>query len=290
MSKEEREAHNKNRPKWQQTEFEGPIEKLIEKYKDLDEVRKHLTLGQSMKYEFTENGQVLDQKGNLIYDGEKLVWINFKPISKGSHVQTRRWTALGKINFLKFFSLLPILVILSCGNQDGGKIPEQKAASPQAKIEEQHASTTLYGTKAEIETYLNRINPHVQEVGRIQLLVDNNIGSSGRATGTNLAPAMQSTKPNLEAILDTLSIVNPPPLLSSFHNNFKKLVTLRIAAYSTIIRGFELEQKTGDLSLYEKAEASLDEANKLIVLLNEEMGKIMESLASISTQQTASPK
>ena len=42
MSKEEREAHNKNRPKWQQTEFEGPIEKLIEKYKDIDEVKKLL--------------------------------------------------------------------------------------------------------------------------------------------------------------------------------------------------------------------------------------------------------
>lgn len=73
MTKEEREAHNKDRPKWQQTQFEGPIEKLIEKYKDLDEVKRHLTLGQSMKYEFTQDGRVLDQKGNLIYDGEKLV-------------------------------------------------------------------------------------------------------------------------------------------------------------------------------------------------------------------------
>jgi hypothetical protein len=182
------------------------------------------------------------------------------------------------------------LAAFCCGNQDGGKIPEQKAASPQAKIGEEHASTTHYGTKAEIETYLNRINPHVQEVGRIQLLVDKNIGSSGRATGSNLAPVMKGTKPNLAAILDTLTGVNPPPLLSSFHSNFKKLVTLRIAAYDITIRGYELEQNTGDLSLYNKAEANLDEANKLIVLLNEEMGKIMESLASISTQQTASPK
>jgi hypothetical protein len=73
MTKEQREAHNKDRPKWQQTQFEGPIEKLIEKYKDIDEVKKHLTLGQSMKYEFTEDGRVFDQKGNLIFDGEKLV-------------------------------------------------------------------------------------------------------------------------------------------------------------------------------------------------------------------------
>ena len=73
MTKEQREAHNKNRPKWTQTSFEGPIEKLIEKYKDLDEVRRHLTLGQSMKYEFTDDGCVRDQKGNLVYDGKQVV-------------------------------------------------------------------------------------------------------------------------------------------------------------------------------------------------------------------------
>ena len=192
--------------------------------------------------------------------------------------------------FLTLFSFSPILIFFSCGNQDGGKIPEQKAASPKVQIQEEPVSSTPYGSKVEIESYLNRINPHVQEVGRIQLLVDKNIGSSGRATGSNLAPVMKGIKPDLEAILDTLSSINPPPLLASFHGNFKKLVTLRIAAYDTIIRGYELEQKTGDLSLYEKAETNLDEANKLIVLLNEEMGKIMESLASSSTQQTASPK
>ena len=73
MTAEERETRDKNRPKWSQTQFEGPIEKLIEKYKDLEEVKRHLTLGQSMKYEFTEDGRVLDQDGNVIYDGEKLV-------------------------------------------------------------------------------------------------------------------------------------------------------------------------------------------------------------------------
>lgn len=73
MSAEERKTRDKDRPKWTQTNFEGPIEKLIEKYKDLEEVRRHLTLGQSMKYEFTADGKVLDKNGNLIFDGEKLV-------------------------------------------------------------------------------------------------------------------------------------------------------------------------------------------------------------------------
>ena len=73
MTSEQLEAHNINRPKWRQTQFEGPIEKLIIKYKDLNEVKRHLTLGQAMKYEFTEDGRILDQKGNVIFDGEKVV-------------------------------------------------------------------------------------------------------------------------------------------------------------------------------------------------------------------------
>lgn len=73
MTADERQERDKDRPKWQQTQFEGPLEKLIEKYQDLEEVKKHLTLGQSMKYEFTEDGKVLDRNGDMIYDGEKLV-------------------------------------------------------------------------------------------------------------------------------------------------------------------------------------------------------------------------
>ena len=74
MTAEERAAHNKDRPKRHQTSFEGPIEKLIEKYdQDLEEVQRRLTLGQSMKYEFTSDGRVLDKEGNVIFDGEKIV-------------------------------------------------------------------------------------------------------------------------------------------------------------------------------------------------------------------------
>ncbi|MBN98420.1 MAG: hypothetical protein CME16_04100 [Gemmatimonadetes bacterium] len=73
MTAEERKERDKDRPNWNPSGFEGPIEKLIEKYKDLEEVKKHLSLGQSMKYDFTEDGKIVDKKGNLIYDGEKIV-------------------------------------------------------------------------------------------------------------------------------------------------------------------------------------------------------------------------
>ena len=73
MTAEERKAYNKGRPERKQTSFEGTIEKLIEEYKDLKEVQRRLTLGQSMKYEFTSDGRVLDKEGNVIFDGEKIV-------------------------------------------------------------------------------------------------------------------------------------------------------------------------------------------------------------------------
>jgi len=73
MTSEEAAERDKKRPKPQASEFEAPLEKLIEKYKNLDEVQRRLTLGQAMKYEFTADGKILDQEGNLIYDGEKLV-------------------------------------------------------------------------------------------------------------------------------------------------------------------------------------------------------------------------
>jgi len=73
MSAAERQERDKDRPKWSTTSFEGPIEKLVEKYQDLAEVQRHLTLGQSMKYDFTEDGRILDSEGNVIYDGQKFL-------------------------------------------------------------------------------------------------------------------------------------------------------------------------------------------------------------------------
>ena len=73
MTAEERASRDKDRPNWNPSGFEGPIEKLIEKYKSLEEVKKHLSLGQSMKYDFTDDGRVLDKNGTVIFDGEKLV-------------------------------------------------------------------------------------------------------------------------------------------------------------------------------------------------------------------------
>ena len=73
LTSEERERREKERPVRRAIQFEGPIDKLIEKYKDPREVFKHMSLGQLMKYELVEETGCIYEKGKLIFDGEKLV-------------------------------------------------------------------------------------------------------------------------------------------------------------------------------------------------------------------------
>lgn len=73
ITKEEQEKREKSRPKRRKIEFEGPIEKLIEKYKDPKVVFDHLSIGQLMKYELEEETGCIFEKGKLIFDGQKLV-------------------------------------------------------------------------------------------------------------------------------------------------------------------------------------------------------------------------
>lgn len=73
LSREEQEKRQKERPGRRQIQFEGPIEKLIEKYKDPKEVFNHLSLGQLMKYSLDEETGCIYEKGKLIFDGQELV-------------------------------------------------------------------------------------------------------------------------------------------------------------------------------------------------------------------------
>lgn len=73
ISKEESKRRERERPKKKSYEFEGPIEKLLEKYKDPKEAFDHMSMGQLMKYELDESSGCIYEHGKLIYDGEKLV-------------------------------------------------------------------------------------------------------------------------------------------------------------------------------------------------------------------------
>ena len=73
LSREETERRAQERSKKKKMEFEGPIEKLIEKYKDPKEVFKHMSLGQLMKYELDKKTGCIYEDGKMIFDGEKII-------------------------------------------------------------------------------------------------------------------------------------------------------------------------------------------------------------------------
>ncbi len=185
--------------------------------------------------------------------------------------------------------LLLLAFFSACSNQNQEGIPAQTESTPHAN-QTPAPILTAYGDSGQIHNYLAQINPYIQEVGKIQLEVDQVVGSSQKATGANLATVMNKLKPRLEAALAEFSQITPPPLLSKFHSDIENLMALRLDAYNSTIRAQSIEEKTGDDTVYQDAEQKLKKANDLIVKLNSEMEKINQALAPASTAtQTANP-
>ena len=179
-----------------------------------------------------------------------------------------------------------LALILACGpgQDESQKIPQPVTA------ETAPATQTSYGNAERVRNYLESINPFIQEVGKIQLEIDKMVGSSGQATGKNLAQAMEIALPRLEQAIEDFGKISPPPLLSPLHNDIKKLMVLRLTGYEITIRGWTREQKDGSEDAYSEAEGKLHEANQLIGTLNQEMAKVFQALEQTSQQvQTAAP-
>ncbi len=141
---------------------------------------------------------------------------------------------------------------------------------------QEDAPETPYGSVEEVREYRLLIDPIVAEVNEVEMEVQRTaVGSSGQATAANLAAAYEVLKPRLQAVLEALNQVEPPALLAPLHRDIRKLITLRLEAFNTLLEGREAENE----ELYEVAEAKLVEANALIPELNQELEKIDMVLA-----------
>ena len=176
-----------------------------------------------------------------------------------------------------YFLLVFFFSLFACGSEE-----EAQKAPP---------IPTPYGNAQDVTNYLTAINPHVRGVSQIQQQVDQNVGTTGQATGKNLAAAMQEVYPALEEHQNALSAIKAPAELGSLHADILHLVKLRLEAYSTTIKGWQQEEQNGDLSLYPQAQERLNEANTLIVELNRQMQTINTALlqATQTATQVASP-
>ncbi len=177
---------------------------------------------------------------------------------------------------LVLYALLSLL--LACGRQQEDDV---QPASP----------STPFGSVATVLAYRERIEPHIRAVTEAQLVVEQQLGSTGQATASNLAAAMHQARPPLQAAHDELQQIDPPARLASLHANIAKLMATRLAAYQITIEGWEQEQ-TGTQATpawQQQAEAKLTEANELIAELNEQLQAVDSAVHAALSQQAASP-
>lgn len=181
---------------------------------------------------------------------------------------------------MKRFLLLLVLTLVMAGC---GKKPEEK---PQA------ASSTPYGSPKDVIAYLQAIDPLVQQLNALHQELYQKVGSSGKATGANLAPTMEQGRPKLQQVLAQLEKTTPPPLLAPFHEQLKKLVLLRLDAYGFTAEGWKQEQaKIPQFEdQYNRSEAKLNEAQQLGGQLGAERERIQQVLAQAQAPPQATAR
>ena len=163
--------------------------------------------------------------------------------------------------------LLGLLLIAAIGCGSG----DNQVAQDSSK---QGSAETSYGTLEAVSGYLVSVNPYIRTVGELQMEVDKVVGTSGKATGQNLAAIMEGVRPRLKTALEEFEKIQPPPLLAPLHRDIKNLMLVRLEAYDITIKGWQAEQDSKDMSVYIGAESKLAAANQMIEQLNQDLKEI----------------
>ncbi|MBM3277659.1 MAG: hypothetical protein FJY95_06215 [Candidatus Handelsmanbacteria bacterium] len=143
-----------------------------------------------------------------------------------------------------------------------------------------------------MNAYLQVIDPLVMQLNTLHQELYNTVGSSGKATAANLAPAMEQGRPRLAQILAALDQATPPPLLAPFHQQIKKLVQLRLEAYAQALEGWKQEQQKGAgfENLYQRSEELLTQAQDLGIPLGDERQRIQQVLEAAKPPDQAASR
>ena len=141
---------------------------------------------------------------------------------------------------------------------------------------------TPYGSAEEVRQYRERINPLIDELNAIEMEVQETaVGTSGQATAANLAAACERLCERLRAVLAEIEAIEPPPLLAPLHGDVRRLVLLRLEAYTAVLEELEAEVEAA----FDQAEEQLRQANALAAELNGELEEVDRVLASAKRSQ-----
>ena len=191
------------------------------------------------------------------------------------------------VNYILFMSVL--LFQISCGNnnQDSSNVT-QKGPAPNF-ANKSDLDSTEYGNTEQIKEYLRKIDPLIVEYSQIQSKIYTVMGSSGVFTGSNLGQITKAQKPALLKLSSNLSDIEPPPLIAPFHSDFVHLLDLRISAFDSAIQAREMEDASGDTSVFHEVRKKFALSEKQIIKLNKQMQEINESLVSSEENRITVP-
>ena len=147
---------------------------------------------------------------------------------------------------------------------------------------------TPYGDAESLMAYRAAVDPIISEINEVEeSLRTMAVGSTGRATGENLAVACQVLDGRLATVLSQIDAVDPPRKLRAMHADMRTAVDLRMRACQRIAVGWQIEREASfeaAQSTYLEAEALLSEARARLVAVNAVLNEVDVALDSAGFQ------
>lgn len=144
---------------------------------------------------------------------------------------------------------------------------------------------TPYGDAESIAAYRAAIDPLISEINEVeQSLRAMAVGSTGRATGENLAAACSVLDERLVFVLAQLDVIVPPQKLRETHADMQSAVSLRLRACERIAAGWKMEREVSfeaAQDIYLEAEALLVEADARLVAVSAVLSEVDVALDSV---------
>ena len=145
------------------------------------------------------------------------------------------------------------------------------------------APQTEFGSLKTVERYRDELEAIIVEANAIEQEVwERAVGSTGRATGQNLAPVYRELKPRLVALIVDVEEIAVPPKLTELHGEMRSALGLRLEAFDLVITGWATEQQQSydeAQPLYVDAEKKIAEANALLAAVGEVLLEVDIALA-----------